>query len=63
MRDKQVDPVIRAGVMDHRKVELGPEVYDHATLDEKREALRLVARELLPIGSSLGHGAVKSANC
>ena len=54
MRQKQVDPVIRAGVMDHRKVELGPEVYDHATLAEKREALRLVARELLPIGSSLG---------
>jgi integrase len=53
MREKKVDPVIRAGVMDHRKVELGPEVYDHATLDEKREALRLVARELLPIGSSL----------
>lgn len=52
MRDKQVDPVIRAGVMDHRKVELGPEVYDHATLDEKREALRLVARGLLPIGSN-----------
>jgi len=43
MRDKEVDPVIRAGVMDHRKVELGPEVYDHATLDEKRQALRLVA--------------------
>jgi integrase len=54
MRDKQVDPVIRAGVMDHRKVELGPEVYDHATLDEKRQALRLVARELLPNGSNLG---------
>ena len=28
---KQVDPVVRAGVMDHRKVELGPEVYDHCS--------------------------------
>jgi len=37
MRDKQIDPVIRAGVMDHRKVEFGLEVSEHATLDEKRE--------------------------
>jgi integrase len=52
MRSKQVDPVVRAGVMDHRKVELGPEVYDHCSLEEKREALRVVARESLPIGSN-----------
>jgi len=27
--------------MDHRKVELGPEVYDHATLDEKATGIAL----------------------
>lgn len=34
------------------RVELAPEVYDRATIDEKRQALRLVGRELLPIGSN-----------
>jgi integrase len=46
MRRSGVDPVVRAGVMGHRKVELGPEVYDKASLDEKRAALTLVAKDL-----------------
>jgi integrase len=46
LRRGGVDPVVRAGVMGHSKVELGPEVYDKANLDEKRAALALVAREL-----------------
>lgn len=46
LRRGGVDPVVRAGVMGHRKVELGPEVYDKASLDEKRAALALVAKDL-----------------
>ena len=46
LRRGGVDPVVRAGVMGHSKVELGPEVYDKANLDEKRAALTLVARDL-----------------
>jgi excisionase family DNA binding protein len=47
MRRSGVDPVVRAGVMGHKQVELGPEVYDKASLDEKRAALAFVGRELL----------------
>ncbi len=46
LRRGGVDPVVRACVMGHSKVELGPEVYDKASLDEKRAALALVAKEL-----------------
>ena len=38
--------MVRAGVMGHSRVELGPEVYDKASLDEKRTALALVAKDL-----------------
>jgi integrase len=46
LRRGGVDPVVRAGVMGHTRVELGPEVYDKASLDEKRTALALVAKDL-----------------
>lgn len=46
LRRGGVDPVVRAGVMGHSRVELGPEVYDKASLDEKRAALTLVAKDL-----------------
>lgn len=46
LRRGGVDPVVRAGVMGHSRVELGPEVYDKASLDEKRAALKLVAKDL-----------------
>jgi integrase len=46
LRRGGVDPVVRAGVMGHSRVELGPEVYDKASLDEKRTALALVAKDL-----------------
>ena len=54
LRRSGVDPVIRAGVMGHAEVELGPEVYDKASLAEKRAALAFVARELLakPLANS-----------
>jgi len=38
----------------HKRVGLAPEVYDRATLDEKRQALGVVGKELLPIGSNSG---------
>lgn len=46
LRRGGVDPVVRAGVMGHSRVELGPEVYDKASLDEKRAALAFVAKDL-----------------
>lgn len=46
LRRGGVDPVVRAGIMGHSRVELGPEVYDKASIDEKRAALTLVAKEL-----------------
>lgn len=46
LRRSGVDPVVRAGVMGHTRVELGPEVYDKASLDEKCAALKLVAKDL-----------------
>jgi excisionase family DNA binding protein len=57
LRRSGVDPVVRAGVMGHKKVELGPEVYDKASLDEKRTALLSVARELL--AKSLANASVQ----
>lgn len=52
MRRGGVHPVVVSAVVGHKRVELAPEVYDRATLDEKRKALGLVGRELLPIGSN-----------
>jgi hypothetical protein len=43
-----VHPVLISAVVGHKRVELAPEVYDRANLDEKREALRLVSKQLLP---------------
>jgi hypothetical protein len=40
--------VIRAGVMGHKSVELGPEVYDKASLADKGDALRLIGTQLVP---------------
>lgn len=57
MRRGEVDPVVRAGVMGHKKVDLGPEVYDKATLDDKRLALVSVARQLQ--ASMQAHGAIQ----
>ena len=47
-----VHPVVVSAVVGHKRVELAPEVYDRATLDEKRQALGVVGRELLPNGSN-----------
>src|SRR5215467_12448950 len=52
MRRGGVHPVVVSAVVGHKRVELAPEVYDRATLDEKRQALGVVGRELLPIGSN-----------
>ena len=52
MRRGGVHPVVVSAVVGHKCVELAPEVYDRATLDEKRQALGVVGRELLPIGSN-----------
>jgi len=52
LRRNGVDPVVRAGVMGHTKVEIGPEVYDKASLDEKRAALTFVGRELMTNASA-----------
>jgi integrase len=52
MRRGGVHPVVVSAVVGHKRVELAPEVYDRATLDEKRKALSVVGRELLPIGSN-----------
>jgi integrase len=54
MRRGGVHPVVVSAVVGHKRVELAPEVYDRATLDEKRQALGVVSRELLPIGSNSG---------
>ena len=39
-------PVAISAVVGHKRVELASEVYDRATLDEKRQALGVVGREL-----------------
>ena len=52
MRRGGVHPVVVSAVVGHKRVELAPEVYDRATIDEKRQALGVVGRELLPIGSN-----------
>jgi integrase len=52
MRRGGVHPVVVSAVVGHKRVELAPEVYDRATLDEKRQALGVVGRELLLIGSN-----------
>ena len=41
-------PVVISAIVGHRRVELTPEVYDRATLDDKRHALAVVGSELLP---------------
>ena len=41
-------PVVDSAVVGHKRVELAAEVYDRATLDEKRRALGVVGRESLP---------------
>ena len=51
MRRGGVHPVVVSAVVGHKRVELAPEVYDRATLDEKRQALGVVGRDLLSIGS------------
>ena len=52
LRRSGVDPVVRAGAMGHSRVELGPEVYDKASLDENRAALTLVAKDLQANGQA-----------
>ena len=52
MRRGGVHPVVVSAVVGHKRVELAPEVYDRATIDEKRQALGVVGRQLLPIGSN-----------
>lgn len=47
-----VHPVVVSAVFGHKRVELAPEVYDRATIDEKSQALAVVGRELLPILSN-----------
>jgi len=51
MRRGGVHPVVVSAVVGHKRVELAPEVYARATLDEKRQTLGVVRRDLLPIGS------------
>ena len=53
LRRGGVHPVVVSAVVGHKRVELAPEVYDRATNDEKRQALGVVGRQLLPIGSNL----------
>jgi len=48
MRKAGVHPVVISGTVGHKRVELAPEVYDRATIDDKRQALRAVGRQLLP---------------
>ena len=50
MRRGGVYPVVISAVVGHKRVELAPEVYDRATIDEKRQALGVVGKQLLPIG-------------
>jgi integrase len=48
MRRAGVHPVVVSAIVGHKSVELAPEVYDRANMDEKRQALGLVGKELLP---------------
>jgi len=48
MRRRGVHPVVVGAVVDHKRVELASEVYDRASMDEKRQALGLVGKPLLP---------------
>ena len=48
MRRGGVHPVVISAIVGHKRVELAPEVYDRATLDDKRHALAVVGSELLP---------------
>jgi hypothetical protein len=48
MRRGGVDPVVRPGVPGHERVELAQEVYDKASVEDRRQALRLIGSELLP---------------
>lgn len=48
MRKAGVHPVVVSGTVGHKRVELAPEVYDHATQSELRDALGLVGKQLLP---------------
>jgi hypothetical protein len=48
MRRAGVHPVVVSAIVGHKSVELAPEVYDRANMDEKRQALGLVGKQLLP---------------
>jgi len=48
MRRGGVHPVVVSAVVGHKRVELAPQVYDRANLDDKRRALAVVGSELLP---------------
>jgi integrase len=48
MRRAGVHPVVISAIVGHKSVELAPEVYDRANMDEKRQALGLVGKQLLP---------------
>jgi integrase len=48
MRRAGVHPVVLSGTVGHKRVEFAPEVYDRANMDEKRQALGLVGKQLLP---------------
>jgi hypothetical protein len=43
-----VHPVVVSRTVGHKRVELAPEAYDRANMDEKRQALGLVGKQLLP---------------
>ena len=48
MRRAGVHPVVLSGTVGHKRVEFAPEVYDRANMDDKRQALGLVGKQLLP---------------
>jgi integrase len=48
MRRGGVHPVVVSAVVGQKRVELAPEVYDRATIEDKRQALGVVGKQLLP---------------
>jgi hypothetical protein len=48
MRRANVNPVVIAGVVGHKSVELAAEVYDRASRDDIRLALSVMSKQLLP---------------
>lgn len=45
--DKGVHPKVVSGILGHSKVALAMDVYDHASVEDFRQLLLLVASELL----------------